>query len=74
LARPGVARVQLRCCWSLYPLATLPVEVTLPLPLTRVDTARCEGLTRHPGSVKVAHAVLELIGIVTLATLPADWG
>src|SRR5918994_3411043 len=35
----------------LYSLATLPVEVTLPLPLTRVDTARCEGLVRHPVSV-----------------------
>src|SRR5918992_4254034 len=41
----------LRCCWSLYPLATLPVELTLPLLLTRVDTARCEGFVRHPISV-----------------------
>ena len=51
LAKPAVARVQLRCCWSLYPLATLPVELTLPLPLTSVGTARCEGFVRHPVSV-----------------------
>ena len=51
LAKPAVARVHLRCCWSLYPLATLPVEFTLPLPLTHRGTARCEGFVRHPVSV-----------------------
>jgi hypothetical protein len=53
----------LRCCWSLYPLATLPVELTLPLLLTRVDTARCERLVRHPVSVSEKLVVRRLAAL-----------